>query len=608
MNVNIPGYAIIKPIGEGGMATVYLAYQHNLERHVALKVLDPSLAAQADFCDRFLREAKIGASLSHRNIVPVFDIGCFEPYHYLAMEYLPNGDFKRRVATGCDTGTALRIIYDVACALSYAHTKGYVHRDIKPENIMFREDQTAVLTDFGIALDMKADAGPGDGLIVGSPQYMSPEQARSDSLDCRSDIYSLGAVLFEALARRPLLDTAATVADAVRHSTDPLPRLPAEVSWLQPVLAKMLAKDPKGRFADMAEVVRALEPCLKVSDSLQGMSRQRVVDPGDREPGDREPGDREPPAPERRYSRVDTGMRAERPLSRSAPTLIVDASDDLSSALANCPPVPGLGVAAAPPPQRSRVGILLLLVVLAAAPLVWLQWPALMESAPMLADLSLSRSAEQSIDQATDPSAELQSPRYTGVIEERPLPMPADADSAPLASSMDDPATGDSSQQATARPGTASAAAPATASAPTTTATGSAPQAAPSEIATADTSEPEPDPVAQLLQQADEALQGASPGVPEVTSAYEKFSKVLSLDPRNKVAREGLGTVAARYLELASRALNQDKLDSAQEYVDRASTIATRHRLGFQVSQRINDLQQVLNRIRNLDEQKESWS
>jgi len=137
------------------MATVYLAYQHSLERRVALKILPSTLAEDSTFCDHFLREARIGANLFHRNIVPVYDGGRFDSQHFLVMEFLPNGDFKRLLKNGCEVSTALRIVFDIACALSYAHAKSYVHRDIKPENILFREDKTAVLTDFGIAIDMK---------------------------------------------------------------------------------------------------------------------------------------------------------------------------------------------------------------------------------------------------------------------------------------------------------------------------------------------------------------------------------------------------------------------------------------------------------------------
>ena len=586
MDVQIPGYTVIRPIGQGGMAIVYLAYQHNLERQVALKILTPALAANPDFCERFMREAKIGASLCHRNIVPVFDVGHYQLHQYLAMEYLPSGDLKRRLAAGCDTGAVLRIVYDIACALHYAHSKSFIHRDIKPENILFREDQTAVLTDFGIAVDVKsaAEAATGDRQIVGSPRYMSPEQARADSLDIRSDIYSLGAVLFEALARRPLLESGATVADVVRHSADPVPRLPSEVSWLQPILERMLARNRDERFADMDEVMRALEPCLKVPASLLGMPRLReaeVVQVGQ-------------PVPVRRPPpRVDASATEAPRLAPSAPTLIQDLSEDLELelALASCPPVMSPAMSRVPPQRhRSLTGILLVLLALSAVPLAFLHGPALLDNVRQLANQPVAATL----------------PADYGVPEDR-IPPPASAQPAEISApavAVDEPPI---TLAATAAPESADEAVTATAK---TAVTESPVPATPPDLAVAKDPEPAPDPVEQLLQQADDALQTPHLTVPDVNSAYEKYREVLSLDPRNRPARQGLAIVASRYLELASKALNEDELESAQEYVDRASSIATRHRLSYQITQRIGDLQYALNRIRHLGGQRrpESWS
>ena len=151
MDLNIPGFDIEGVIGEGAMATVYLALQRSLERKVALKIMAPALAADASFCERFLREGKTLARLAHPHIVTVHDIGNVGEHYYMAMEYLPNGTLRERIAAGLSPEQGLQYIRQIASALGYAHSQGLIHRDVKPANILFRADGTAVLSDFGIA-------------------------------------------------------------------------------------------------------------------------------------------------------------------------------------------------------------------------------------------------------------------------------------------------------------------------------------------------------------------------------------------------------------------------------------------------------------------------
>ncbi len=148
--MDIPGYTVEKEVGHGGMATVYLAMQESLQRQVVLKVMAPALAADRTFGERFLREGRMVAQLNHPNILSIYDIGEEGHHFYLAAEYLPGGDLKDLVKQGMSPDDALRVLKDIGAALSHAHEKDFVHRDIKPENILFREDGTAVLTDFGI--------------------------------------------------------------------------------------------------------------------------------------------------------------------------------------------------------------------------------------------------------------------------------------------------------------------------------------------------------------------------------------------------------------------------------------------------------------------------
>ncbi|YCI12593.1 protein kinase [Pseudomonas sp. Z2-11] len=260
MNIVIPGYDIDGEIGEGAMASVYLATQRSLERKVALKVMAAALAADPTFCERFLREGKTLARLSHPHTVTIHDIGNVGELYYMAMEYLPNGTLKERIAAGLTPEQGLTYIRQIASALGYAHGLGLVHRDVKPANILFRADGTAVLSDFGIAksLDDRTQFTQA-GFAVGTPSYMSPEQARGQDIDGRADLYALGVVLYEILVGKlPYIGNDA-LSTALAHLTEPLPELPVHHGRYQEVLRKLLAKDPAERFPDATALLRALD-------------------------------------------------------------------------------------------------------------------------------------------------------------------------------------------------------------------------------------------------------------------------------------------------------------------------------------------------------------
>jgi serine/threonine-protein kinase PpkA len=256
--IDVPGYRVLRPIGRGGMATVYLAIQESVQREVALKVLSSTLAGEDEFGERFLREARIAAKLRHPHVVAVHDVGRCGDVHYMAMELLPGGPVLRRGESGGDEAYALRVTREIADALDYAHARGVVHRDIKPDNILLREDGAAVLTDFGIARANDAVRMTRTGAIVGTPQYMSPEQARGKPLDGRADLYSLGIVLHELLTGRAPFQAEDPVAVGIQHITAPRPRLPAELERLQPLLDRLLATAPERRFQSGREVVAAV--------------------------------------------------------------------------------------------------------------------------------------------------------------------------------------------------------------------------------------------------------------------------------------------------------------------------------------------------------------
>ncbi len=179
-------------------------------------------------------KARIIAQLSHPNIVQVHDAGVHEQCYYLVMEYLRGGDLNRRLKRGLHMQAAISVVKDIARGLDTAHAKGFVHRDIKPENILFREDGSAVLSDFGIARMISTDASiTRHGTVVGTPQYMSPEQAAGRALDGRSDIYSLGVVFYRMLTGEVPFKADSAIAVGIRHLQDPIPRLPGHLATMQ---------------------------------------------------------------------------------------------------------------------------------------------------------------------------------------------------------------------------------------------------------------------------------------------------------------------------------------------------------------------------------------
>ncbi|MDO8342837.1 MAG: bifunctional serine/threonine-protein kinase/formylglycine-generating enzyme family protein [Cellvibrio sp.] len=262
--MQIPGYTLIKKINSGGMATVYLATQHSVGRTVALKIMKPSLDQDPEFHQRFQREATIIGQLSHPNIIPIYDIGRHEKFNYISMEFLPKSSLDEKITNGITTDIALKITLGIAAALDHAHCKGYVHRDIKPENILFREDDSPVLTDFGIARTIKSKANMTQvGAVIGTPYYMSPEQAKGETSDGRSDLYSLGVVLYEMLTGKRPFHADSSLALGIKHIHEQAPKLPQTLFSLQPIMDKLLAKKPEQRFQTARELINLLEPIVR---------------------------------------------------------------------------------------------------------------------------------------------------------------------------------------------------------------------------------------------------------------------------------------------------------------------------------------------------------
>jgi eukaryotic-like serine/threonine-protein kinase len=265
-------YELRGQIGSGGMGHVYLAHDRVLDRNVALKMLKARYAENEEFVERFRREAKSAASLSHPNIVPVLDGGeTGDGTYYIAMEYLPGGTLRDRIASGrtLPPRAVVEVALEIAGALQAAHTRGVIHRDIKPRNILITDSGHIKVTDFGIARAAEATTVSDFGDILGSAKYMSPEQAAGDQVGPASDLYSLGVVLYEILTGTVpyAVDTPWDV--AVEHSDGPPPR-PREVNpevpeGLDTLVMRLLASDSEDRYASAIQLIKELR---RVQDGL----------------------------------------------------------------------------------------------------------------------------------------------------------------------------------------------------------------------------------------------------------------------------------------------------------------------------------------------------
>jgi predicted Ser/Thr protein kinase len=266
-------YRIIEQIGIGGMATVYKAYQPSMDRYVAVKVLPVLVSRDPAFLKRFRREAKVVAKLEHKHILPIYDYGEQEGLTYLAMRCVEAGTLKDRLAAGqLDLPEIYRTIAQVGAALDYAHRLGVIHRDVKPSNVLIDSQGDAYLTDFGLARIMESSEQlTATGVGVGTPDYMAPEQGQGLKIDHRSDIYSLGVMLYEMVTGRVPYEAETPMAVVIKHISAPLP-LPSSVKpdipqQVERVILKAMAKNPDDRFQTVGEMVTALDAAVRLAQA-----------------------------------------------------------------------------------------------------------------------------------------------------------------------------------------------------------------------------------------------------------------------------------------------------------------------------------------------------
>ncbi len=263
-SIQVAGYSIVKEIATSNFSSVFLARSERLRRNVVLKVMTRGESdRELGDAERFQREYEIISSITHRAIAEIYDFGS-QPHHlYLAMEYFPCGDLRDRLRNPLSVDESLYYLRTIAEALRVIHVFGILHRDLKPANVMLREDNSPVLIDFGLARRSMEDAGTtGVGQVLGSPYYISPEQAQGQRVDPRTDLYSLGVMFYEMLTgQRPYLGRTA-VAVMAQHAHSPVPTLPQATAAQQPLLDRLMAKRQNARYASADELLADLGPMI----------------------------------------------------------------------------------------------------------------------------------------------------------------------------------------------------------------------------------------------------------------------------------------------------------------------------------------------------------
>jgi hypothetical protein len=282
-------YELTRVVGSGGMSTVHCAFDTLLERNVALKILHDQYGEDEEYVERFRREARAVAQLSHPNIVTVIDRGEEDGKQFIVFELVEGENLKELVERGgpLPVRRALELGLEVARALAFAHAQGLVHRDVKPQNVLLNEDGRAKVTDFGIARSLDAVGHTETGTVLGTSHYIAPEQARGERVDAQTDVYSFGVVLYELLAGEVPYPGDNFLSVAMKHVNDPVPSVldarPDAPIRLASLIERSLAKDPADRPASMDEVVGELEAVLAELDAKGGdegtmiMKRPRVV-------------------------------------------------------------------------------------------------------------------------------------------------------------------------------------------------------------------------------------------------------------------------------------------------------------------------------------------
>ncbi len=255
----IRGFKVTRKIGNGGMSQVFLAKRDGDGQEMALKILDAKVTEEGDFLSRFIQEHHLISQIDHPNIVRIYEQAFSDDIAYIGMEYFPGGDLRRQIVRGLSEWEALGFIKQIAAALQEVHVHHIVHRDLKPDNVMLRDDRSVAIVDFGIAKRvLQSLSTTRHGLVVGTPYYLSPEQARGDEVDTRSDIYSLGVLTYECLTGQKPYQTETVEELMAQHMHASVPELRNGLERYQPMLNRMMAKNTNARYQHVVDVIQAI--------------------------------------------------------------------------------------------------------------------------------------------------------------------------------------------------------------------------------------------------------------------------------------------------------------------------------------------------------------
>ena len=573
--LRIPGYEIEVLLGKGGMAAVYQARQQSFGREVALKVLNPSPEDLDEFSRRFLQESSIVAKLHHSHIVQVYDVGRHKDFFYISMEYLHGGDLSGKLKEGLSLRDSVKIIKQLADALDFAHRKNIIHRDIKPANVMFREDGAAVLTDFGIAKELESQAELTQaGVVIGTPRYMSPEQIRGEKVDHRADIYSLGIVFYRCLTNYVPFDGKDMLTTAYLQDNEPVPSLPTEVACFQPIINRMLEKNPDDRFQRGREVVEALENLDRTAfqpdiTNLDVAEANLLAPPTVTSISGRYPSAKMPAA-ERVSDMEGTQFRAIKPITGN-PTIRAEHMIKYEPLEVTPRPVP---VRRSSKKSAART-VLLVFMFFSVVVFASTYYPHeltrfygsafLADVSPRLSELwAKTTQAAAKLSPAEWPTQEIQ---VTEPVQ------PIDQENFALEDLSDN----------TQSTGGVIAVPPVD---KTETVEVEEPLVREPLVQEPLVQEPieeeppapvEPDPaeiIAGLLSEAEAHMAGRRLRRPVNDNAYLKFQQVLEIDSENAAALEGMTRIANTYTAMAERAIREKQFDQAKNYINEARAVA----------------------------------